>query len=97
MKSLQERRADRERRKALARRESSPAQQELRPQDQVDYDEMTVAELKELAKSRDIDVEGTKKADYVAALKLADEQDADQGGEQQAVDGIPPVKPWGSV
>lgn len=45
-----------------------------------DYDSMKAADLKALAEERDLEVEGTKKADYVAALQ------ADDASEFKAAD-----------
>lgn len=96
MKSLEERRADRERRKRLNSRETSPEKQDLKPQDQLDYEDMTVPELRELAKSRGVEVEGTKKADYVSALETSDKGTEDNTTpDQRPSNGIPPVQPWG--
>ncbi|MCK9234932.1 MAG: SAP domain-containing protein [Acholeplasmataceae bacterium] len=98
MKSLQERRADRERRNQLARREYSPAPQELKPQDKVDYNELTVPELKALVNERGLDSDGTKKADYIAVLEVADGvQSEPTAAVEQPSGGIPPVQPWGNT
>ena len=44
------------------------AKKETKKEEKVDYSKMTVAELKEVAKSKKIDTTGMKKADIVAAL-----------------------------
>ena len=44
------------------------AKKETKKAEKVDYSKMTVAELKEVAKSKKIDTTGMKKADIVAAL-----------------------------
>lgn len=43
------------------------------PTSDADYSAMRVADLKALADERDVTVDGTTKADYVAALTAADE------------------------
>ena len=45
------------------------ASQEKKTEETVDYNKMTVAELKEEAKKKNISVAGLKKADIIAALE----------------------------
>lgn len=96
MQSLENRKADRARRLRLAEREMSPATKELKPQEQLDYNEMTVAELREVISARDLKPEGTKKAELIAALEAADQQGKSSEEEPVKVStsGIPPVQPW---
>ena len=47
----------------------STAKKESKKEEKVDYSKMTVAELKEIAKSKKIATTGMKKADIIAALE----------------------------
>ena len=52
----------------VKKEEKVTAKKETKKEEKVDYSKMTVAELKEVAKSKKIDTTGMKKADIVAAL-----------------------------
>ena len=52
----------------VKKEEKVTAKKETKKEEKVDYSKMTVAELKEVAKSKKIDITGMKKADIVAAL-----------------------------
>jgi len=100
MKSLEERIADRQRRKALAERENSPAPQQLRPQDQLAYGDMKVPQLRDLVDQRGLDVpKKASRAEMIAALEQ-DDSNSNQDEVETQTSAVPPVptvtgNPWG--
>lgn len=80
MLPLEERMKDRQRRRALADRETSPATQTIRPQDRVEYGDMKVPELRDLLRDRGASPPSSlKKDELIEALEAMDKaQGADQ-------------------
>lgn len=95
MKPLEERKADRLLRRKLAEQELSPAPKSVQPQDQVNLESFTVAELRKLAADQGIVVTGTKKADFIAALSGEAEQSENLTSEQTSLTPPPPPPPPG--